>query len=67
MRSIALRTKTALTALAGAGVLTLGIAASGPANDVGRDLAHVAAGLSGEHAASGPVLADDQNPRTLGR
>jgi hypothetical protein len=66
MRSIALRTKTALTALAGAGVLTLGIAAAGPANGVGRDLAQVTAGLSGSHTASGPVLADDQNPRALG-
>ncbi|KOV70755.1 hypothetical protein [Streptomyces sp. MMG1121] len=65
MRSIALRTKTALTALAGAGVLTLGIATAAPANGVERDLTHLAARLPGEQVKSGPVLADERDPRNV--
>ncbi|MEU8975481.1 hypothetical protein AB0D11_40785 [Streptomyces monashensis] len=65
MRSIALRTKTALTALAGAGVLTLGIASADPANGVGHDLAQITAGLPGSHTAAGTVLADERDPRSV--
>ncbi|MFE1881753.1 hypothetical protein [Streptomyces diastatochromogenes] len=62
MRTIALRTKTALTALTGAGVLALGIAAAVPATGVQDTLAHVVSDLSGHQAQSAPALADERPP-----
>ncbi|MCZ0987586.1 hypothetical protein [Streptomyces diastatochromogenes] len=62
MRTIALRTKTALTALTGAGVLTLGIAAAVPATGVQDALVHIVSGVSGGQGQSGPALADERPP-----
>ncbi|MFJ9814138.1 hypothetical protein ACIRU3_02505 [Streptomyces sp. NPDC101151] len=62
MRSIALRTKTALTALTGAGVLALGTTAALPATGVQDALVRIASGLSGHQAQSAPVLANGQGP-----
>lgn len=64
MRTFALRTKTVLVALTGAGVLTLGFAAAAPSTGVEQYLAHIASGLSPQ-AQSGPVLADDHGPRLV--
>ncbi|MFE1312255.1 hypothetical protein [Streptomyces sp. NPDC058755] len=62
MRAIALRTKTVLTALTGAGVLALGTAAAVPATGVEHALVHIASGLTGHQAQSGPTLADERPP-----
>lgn len=62
MRTIALRTKTVLAALTGAGVLALGTAAAVPASGVRDGLVHIASGLSGHPARSGVVLADERQP-----
>ncbi|WP_369391194.1 hypothetical protein AB5J72_28785 [Streptomyces sp. CG1] len=68
MRTIALRTKTVLAALAGAGVLTLGSAAAGPAAALEHDLVQIASDLSGHgtHGTGTPhtgrALADDKPP-----
>ena len=63
MRTIALRTKTVLAALAGAGVIALGTAAAVPGTGVERDLAHFASALpGGQQPHSGPALADDKTP-----
>ncbi|ANP48771.1 hypothetical protein J2Z21_007070 [Streptomyces griseochromogenes] len=65
MRTTALRTKTVLAALTGAGVLALGTAAAVPATGAERTLVHVASDPSGHRADSGTVLADDQMPGRL--
>ncbi|MFJ9869339.1 hypothetical protein [Streptomyces sp. NPDC101165] len=62
MRAIALRTKTVLTALTGAGVLALGTAAAVPATGVQDAVVRIASGLSGHQAQSGPALADERPP-----
>ena len=62
MRSIALRTKTVLTALTGAGILALGTAAAVPATGVQDTLGHVVSHLSGHPAHSGAVVAEGQGP-----
>ncbi|MFF3917677.1 hypothetical protein ACFYZB_30105 [Streptomyces sp. NPDC001852] len=62
MHSIALRTKTVLVTLTGAGVIALGTAAAVPAAGVQNELARVAAGLTGHQAHPGPALADDRDP-----
>ncbi|MEV7686627.1 hypothetical protein ACFW1F_15485 [Streptomyces bungoensis] len=64
MRTFALRTKTVLVALTGAGVMALGITAAAPSTGVEQYLAHLASGLSPQ-AQSGPVLADDHGPRIV--
>ncbi|MFE3638842.1 hypothetical protein [Streptomyces sp. NPDC059168] len=61
MRTIALRTKTVLAALTGAGVLALGTAAAVPAAGVQDALAHVAAGLAG-YQTDAPALANGHGP-----
>ncbi|MEU1402486.1 hypothetical protein ABZ471_08975 [Streptomyces sp. NPDC005728] len=66
MRAIALRTKTALTALTGAGVLTLGTAAAVPATGVQHALVHLTSGRTGHQAPSGPILADEREPKLAG-
>ena len=63
MRTIALRTKTVLAALTGAGVLALGIATAVPATGVAGALVHVASSGAGGHA--GVVLADDKTPSVV--
>ncbi|MGW2745154.1 hypothetical protein [Streptomyces sp. NPDC001450] len=63
MRAIALRTKTVLTALTGAGVLALGTAAAVPAAGVQDAVVRIASELSGHQGQGGPAMADDQNPR----
>jgi hypothetical protein len=60
MRTIALRTKTVLAALTGAGVLALGTAAAVPATGVADALVHIASGGAGGHASQ--VLADEHGP-----
>ncbi|MFR9789725.1 hypothetical protein ACL07V_13800 [Streptomyces sp. MB22_4] len=60
MRSIALRTKTVLAALAGAGVLTLGAAAALPATGLHQAVVH------GADGHPGTVLADDRGPGVVG-
>lgn len=62
MRITALRTKTVLAALIGAGVLALGTAAAVPGTGVEGALVHAASDLSGHQAQSGPVLANGQGP-----
>ncbi|MGW4565006.1 hypothetical protein ACWEN3_22170 [Streptomyces sp. NPDC004561] len=62
MRTIALRTKTVLAALAGAGILALGTAATVPTTGLHQALVRDTAGLTGLHTHSGPVLADDRGP-----
>ncbi|MGW1806356.1 hypothetical protein [Streptomyces sp. NPDC002078] len=62
MRTIALRTKTVLAALTGAGVLALGTICTVPAAGVEQGLAHIASALSGHPAHTGPALADDHPP-----
>ena len=66
MRTIALRTKTALTALTGAGILALGTAAAVPATGVQDALVHIVSGVSGHQADSGPAVADEREPRLTG-
>ncbi|MBV2355020.1 hypothetical protein KUM39_11690 [Streptomyces sp. J2-1] len=61
MRAIALRTKTALAVLAGAGVLALGTATV-PAAGAQDALAHLTSVLSGGHTS---VLADDRTPSVI--
>ncbi|MER6036442.1 MULTISPECIES: hypothetical protein [unclassified Streptomyces] len=58
--TIALRTKTVLAALTGAGVLALGTAAAVPATGVQNALVHVA-GFAG-HQADAPALANGHGP-----
>ncbi|MEV5876928.1 hypothetical protein AB0L75_22355 [Streptomyces sp. NPDC052101] len=60
MRTIALRTKTVLATLTGAGVLTLGITA-GTAAAVEHGLVHMAT------SHTGPALADDKPPASVVR
>jgi hypothetical protein len=62
MRTITLRTKTVLAALAGAGVLALGTAAAVPTTGLHQAVVRDAAALPGLHAHSGPALADDRGP-----
>ncbi|MEU6278707.1 hypothetical protein [Streptomyces sp. NPDC047028] len=64
MRTIALRTKTVLAALTGAGVLALGTAAAVPATGVADALVHIASGGVQGHDA--PVLANGQGPGVVG-
>ncbi|MFF5018474.1 hypothetical protein [Streptomyces sp. NPDC001165] len=65
MRSVALRTKTVLTALTGAGVRALGTAAAVPATGVQNALVHIVSGL-GDQGQFGPVMADEREPRLAG-
>lgn len=65
MRTIALRTKTVLTALTGAGVLALGTAAAVPATGVQDAVVRIASDLSGHQGQVGPALADDRDPMGL--
>ncbi|MFF8429792.1 hypothetical protein ACF07Y_32525 [Streptomyces sp. NPDC016566] len=65
MRAIALRTKTVLTALTGAGVLALGTSAAVPATGVQDAVVRIASGLSGHQAHSGPSLADEREPKLV--
>ncbi|MEU9988965.1 hypothetical protein AB0E10_19630 [Streptomyces sp. NPDC048045] len=62
MRTNALRTKTVLAALTGAGVLALGTAAAVPATGVQDALVRVTSDFSGHQAHSGPALANGQGP-----
>ncbi|MEU6092563.1 hypothetical protein ABZ865_38470 [Streptomyces sp. NPDC047085] len=62
MRTIALRTKTALAAFTGAGVLALGVAAAVPSTGTQNALMRFASDLSGHQAHSGPALADERPP-----
>ncbi|MGW4435778.1 hypothetical protein ACWELO_08455 [Streptomyces sp. NPDC004596] len=61
MRTIALRTKTVLAALTGAGVLALGTAAAVPASGVQDALVRVASGFT-LHQADAPALANGHGP-----
>lgn len=63
MRTIALRTKTVLAALTGAGVLALGTAAAVPATGVADALVHIASG--GAHGHAGQVVADEREPHLV--
>ncbi|KUM96830.1 hypothetical protein AQI88_10080 [Streptomyces cellostaticus] len=65
MRTIALRTKTVLAALTGAGVLALGTAAAVPASGVQDALVRVTSDVSGHQVHSGAVLADERGPREV--
>ncbi|MET8584054.1 hypothetical protein ABZX39_24720 [Streptomyces collinus] len=65
MRTITLRTKTVLAALAGAGVLSLGTAAAVPATGVQDALVHIASGTTGSHSHSVSFLADDREPTLI--
>ncbi|MFH8339046.1 hypothetical protein [Streptomyces sp. AM6-12] len=56
MRSIALRTKTVLAALTGAGVLALGAAAALPATGLHQAV------VQGTSSHAGSILADDRGP-----
>ncbi|WP_129307532.1 hypothetical protein [Streptomyces sp. L2] len=63
MRTIALRTKTVLAALTGAGVLALGTAAAVPATGVADALVHIASG--GVQGHTSQVLADEREPHLV--